>query len=273
VINPWSFLNFIKLRVFRSFWIDTAYTATIRSMLQPRIKELLIVTFKLLFEPDPVKVPFLSSRVQYSSRSTNPVSVLYFLVHTGYLSYCPLDDGFTGTVRIPNREVREHWQEHVVQLVSDTVFSTETTSQVRLKDSLRTTSFSKEKLEEIMRDLLYSSASFLDLISENSYHSFFFGCFKVAFDKEENVAVKSNRESGSGKFDIAVTFYDLKRSVLFEFKKVDRVEQLEIGAQNALKQIIERDNTEEFKDFQCILIGVSFCHKVMSNFQVQIQNP
>mmetsp|Transcript_22222 Transcript_22222/g.46670 ORF Transcript_22222/g.46670 Transcript_22222/m.46670 type:complete len:243 (+) Transcript_22222:1070-1798(+) len=242
-------------------------------MLQPRIKELLLVTLQLLFEPDPVPVPVLSSRVHYSTRPTNAVSVLHFLVHTGYLSYCAAGDGFTGTVRIPNLEVREHWREHVVQLVADTVFSTESVSQVRLKDALRAAVFLKEKLEEIMRDLLYSSASFLDLISENSYHSFFLGCFKVAFDKEQNVAVKSNRESGTGRFDIVITFNDLRRSILFEFKKVDQAEQLEMEAQRALSQITERDYLEEFKDFQCILIGISFCHKVMSNLQVRIKNP
>jgi hypothetical protein len=271
VINPWSFLNFIEIRQLKSFWIDTAYTATIRSMLQPRIKELLLVTFQLLFEPEPVIVPLLSSKFHYSS-SLTPVSVLHFLVHTGYLTYCVSDNGVTGTVRIPNHEVREHWREHVVQLVTDTVFSTESKSQVRLKESLQTNIFSKVKLGKIMRDLLYASASFLDLISENSYHSFFLGCFKVAFDKEKNVSVKSNRESGSGRFDISIMFYDLRRYFIFEFKKVNQVSHLERAAQNALSQITEMDYAQESKDCQCILIGISFCQKIMSNLRIRILN-
>ena len=91
VINPWSFLSFMHFGEFRSYWIDTlgtAFTATIRLILEPYIKNLLLTTFLLLFDPDPVRVPSLCSEFDYSSKSRTVVSILYFLVHTGYLSYC-----------------------------------------------------------------------------------------------------------------------------------------------------------------------------------------
>ena len=87
VINPWSFVNFLSQNDARSYWIDTAFTATIRSIPEPRLKEILLPTFKLLFGPDPIAVPLLCCKFDYSSRSSTVVSVLHFLIHIGYLTY------------------------------------------------------------------------------------------------------------------------------------------------------------------------------------------
>jgi hypothetical protein len=269
VINPWSFMSYIVVGQLRSYWTDTSFTATIRAILQPHIKVALLVTFRLLFEVNPVPTPLLSSKVDYSSVSMSVTSILHFLVHTGYLSYTS-HDGCTGYVRIPNYEVREHWREHVVNMVRDTVFLEASVSQARLQEALLASPFEKTVLEDIMHGLMYSSISRFDTISENSYHCFFLGCFSTAFDGVPGVKVKSNRESGMGRFDIIIAFEGVHRVFIFELKKAATITALKSKATQALKQALVSDYAAEFHGFQCFLIGVSFFHEAMSKFQVKV---
>ena len=269
VINPWSFLSCIMDGIFRSFWIDTAFTATIKSVLEPQWRDLMLTTFHLLFDPDPVSVPSLCSKVDYSSKSMGVVSVLHFLVHTGYLSYCRKDE-FVGIVRIPNYELRHHWNVHVVKMVREKVFHENSVSQNRLQQVFSAEPLSLSNLENVMRDLLYSSLSYYDTISENSYHCFYMGCFKTALDLPK-WCVKSNRESGVGRYDIVVV-ESAKRMIVFELKEATSAANLNAEAERALLQACEKDYAAKLKGYQCYLIGVAFFQKTMSELKLRVNS-
>lgn len=271
VVNPWSFLSSIRFGRFESFWIDTSFTGTITHTLKPHMKNMLLQTFQLLFDPDPVRVPTLCSKVDYSSDSTSVVAVLHFLVHAGYLSYCTKDD-FIGLLRIPNYEVRQHWQNHLVEMVRNTLFVEGSDSQMRLQESFTAVPFSKHDLETSMGELLNSSLSYMDTKSENSYHCFYLGCFQTAFDKLPNFSVDSNRESGTGRYDIFVAIEQIRRVFIFELKKSESQAQLKGMAQLALNQAMEKDYAAKFKGYQCFVIGVAFFHKTMSELEVKVLN-
>jgi hypothetical protein len=267
MINPWSFLSYYMHGVFRSYWIDTSFTATLRTILEPHLRDLLLTTFQLLFGPDPVPVPSLCSKVDYSSRTMDLPSVVNFLVHTGYLSYCP-KDSFIGIVRIPNHEVRQHWNVHVVKIVHEKVLNKASVSQTRLQESFTANPFSSPDLQEVMGELLYTSISYMDTESDNSYHCFYLGCFKTALDELQSFKVKSNRESGTGRYDIVVVIEIMKRVIIFELKQADSEAKLDDNADEALRQAFQKDYSADFKGYECYLIGVAFFKKVMSRLKV-----
>jgi PD-(D/E)XK nuclease superfamily len=61
--------------------------------------------------------------------------------------------------------------------------------------------------------------------------------------------VKSNRESGLGRYDILLIPHDdRKPGVIIEFKKVRKSETLETAAQRALDQIVERKYAHELTE-------------------------
>ena len=271
IINTWSFLSCLVRGKFRSYWIDTTFTGSVKSVLEPHMQQMLLRTFQLLFSPEPVPVPAFSSQVDYSLKSMNVVKVLHFLVLTGYLAYCPKNQ-FVGLVRIPNYEVREHWKECIVDMVRNTVLVQASLPQTRLQESLTACPFVLANLREDMRRILYSSISYIDAISESSYHCFFLGCFQSALDGLYGFSVRSNRESGKGRFDIAIAIEGLSRVFIFELKKADSLSTLETKAVEALKQAIDRDYVADYSGYQCYYIGVAFFQKDISELMVEVLN-
>ena len=253
VINQWSFLSCIMDGIFRSFWIDTVFTANIKSVLEPQWKDLLLTTFQHLFDLDPVPVPSLFSKVNYSSKSKGMVSVLHFLVHTCYLSYCRKDK-FIGIVHIPNYEVREHWRLHVLKIVQEKVLNEVSVLQNHLQEVFSVEPFSLSNLEKVMRNLLFSSLSYCDTVSENLYHCFCVGCLKAALDLPK-WCVKTDRGPGVSRYDIVVVVESAKRVIVIELKEATSEANLDAEAEKALLQACEKDYAAEFKGYKCYLIA------------------
>jgi len=96
---------------------------------------------------------------------------------------------------------------------------------------------------------------------ERFYHALVLGMFGSLSKTHD---IRSNRESGYGRYDVMLIPKDrLKPRIIIEFKKVNikRKETLKTAAQNALKQIEERDYETElrargFKN--SIKLGIAF---------------
>ena len=119
-----------------------------------------------------------------------------------------------------------------------------------------------------MRDLLYCAIIYLDTQLENSYHCFYLGCFETALGNLQGFIVKSNRESGKGRFDIVVAVEGLRWFLIFELKLADSEQQLQDKAMQAMRQAVEGNYAAEFGEHLCYVIGISFCKKVMSKLEV-----
>ena len=255
VVNPWSFVCFIESRELSSYWVQSSFLETLSSVLAPHVRKLLLEAFTLLQKGGEYPLPSLSTRVDYSQQSWCPTSILHFLVLTGYLTY----NSKRRVVYIPNYEVRSCWESDVLSLIRSTLRQEYgSTLRTLLLGSWSNTS----GLEELMLKLLLSS-SYFDLISENSYHVLYFGFFSGVFFNDEDVFVKSNRESGHGRFDIVLGFADLKKAIIFELKEAKSKEQLKSKAVEALGQIDEKNYFEDFAGYDCQLVGVSVFKKAI----------
>ena len=77
--------------------------------------------------------------------------------------------------------------------------------------------------------------------------------------------MRSNRESGYGRYDLAAIPLAKHRSgFVLEFKVADSEEALESKAQEALQQIAERDYEAEFRArgvARVLHYGIAFCGK------------
>ena len=69
--------------------------------------------------------------------------------------------------------------------------------------------------------------------------------------------MKSNRESGHGRFDIVLAFADLKKAIIFELRDAKSKKQLKSKAAEALGQIEEKNYFEDLAGYDCLLVGVS----------------
>jgi hypothetical protein len=109
-----------------------------------------------------------------------------------------------------------------------------------------------------------SSVSVFDVPAEESekiYHGFVLGMLIGLGDRYE---VKSNRESGFGRYDVMVIPKDPKElGIIMEFKKVDRFEKstLEEAVVSALSQIETKHYAQELKDrgiHRILYLGFAF---------------
>ena len=255
VLNPWSFVCFIESRELSSYWVQSSSLETLSSFLAPHVGKLLLEAFTLLQKGGEYPLPSLNTRVDYSQQSWRTTSILDFLVLTGYLTY----NSKRRVVYIPNYEVRSCWESDVLTLIRSTLKQEygSTLRTLLLESWLNTGG-----LEGLMLNLLLSS-SYFDHISENSFHVLYFGFFSGVFFNDEDIFVKSSRESGHGRFDIALGFADLKKAIIFELKEAKSKEQLKSKAEEALGQIDYENYFEDFAGYDCLLVGVSVFKKTI----------
>jgi hypothetical protein len=96
---------------------------------------------------------------------------------------------------------------------------------------------------------------------EKFYHALILGMF-VSLTKD--YAIKSNRESGLGRYDVMIIPHDRQKpGIVIEFKKVSafRKETLQKAVNAALKQIEEKQYATELAGMsikQVIKLGIAF---------------
>jgi hypothetical protein len=120
-----------------------------------------------------------------------------------------------------------------------------------------------ETFDYIFADYVSKSFSYFDIgdESENFYHAFVLGILVALSD---DYRVKSNRESGYGRYDIMIIPKDVKKNgIIIEFKKVNKrkKETLNTAAENALDQIKCKNYKQELIELgvkNIIELGIAF---------------
>ena len=108
-----------------------------------------------------------------------------------------------------------------------------------------------KKFEEFFKDCVLKSFSYFDVSGdepEKFYHAFVLG---ILVSLSKTYKIKSNRESGYGRYDVMIIPNDkTKPGIIVEFKKVSkfRKETLDTAAQKAMEQIEEKQYEQELKD-------------------------
>lgn len=108
-----------------------------------------------------------------------------------------------------------------------------------------------EVFEYHLKQFVINTMSYFDPTGEEPervYQGFVLG---MLLNLTDNYYVKSNRESGLGRYDIAIIPKDKnKKAVILEFKKVDpaRKETLESALDFAMKQMEKRKYDEDLKE-------------------------
>lgn len=106
-----------------------------------------------------------------------------------------------------------------------------------------------DTFSRLFQEFMWSSFSYFDVAVEESekiYHMFVLGMLVGLKDRYE---VKSNRESGLGRYDVMLipkSRGDL--GIIMEFKKIDRPEKIETAVVSALKQIEDKKYAQELID-------------------------
>ena len=249
IYNPWSISNFLRDKVIDTYWADTGSNSLINHLLKtavPEIKELM----ELLLKRESIEVTF-DDQIVFEQLDKNKNAIWSLLVASGYLKIDSVEHrGLLlkswYQISITNLEI--------VSMFFDMFAGWFESSDARYNDFVK--ALLKGDLKEMnyyMNKVALATFSYFDTgknpseISEPEkfYHGFVLGLIVELSDRYE---IKSNRESGFGRYDVMMIPLDKnERAMVLEFKIHDTDEEttLEETVAAALKQIEEKQYDTE----------------------------
>ena len=258
IFNPWSVINYISDQCFpKAFWQSTGSNDIIGEIIGTATPEITENLYKL-FCGNTITT-YVDTSVIYPEVQNNPYSIYSFLLVAGYLKVAaiyPQNDGnYMCDVAIPNKEILYVYEKEVLNR----------TNQNNVSISIHQAIFSKDtrKLQSLLEDFMLKSISTMDGANEAFYHGMMLGLCAVLGSQYK---VRSNRESGLGRFDVELL--PMMQGIpgfIFELKHTKDINvDLDSLANSALRQIDDMKYDTELKDFgvkNIVKIGIAFRQK------------
>lgn len=260
IYNPWSLLMCTKNQgVLKPYWVNTSDNQLIKKLLTLSGKEIKS-DFELLLTNKTIEKE-VDEAIIFPGIENNPRAIWSLLLFAGYLTYTQfrIEQGHSYcNLTIPNKEIELLYS----SFIKDIFESTLTNPKVNILLTSLTTG-QIDIFSELLQEFIINTISIYDLPNnepEKSYHLFVLGLLVLLSDTYQ---VKSNRESGLGRYDIMLIPKNKKDlGIIIEFKKVSSSDKsLEKSAKKALDQIVEKNYAQELKDLDIKhikFLGIAF---------------
>lgn len=265
IYNPWSIVSFVNKKVYDTYWCNTSGNELVNSLIQtgtPGVKQAMEELLQgKSFETE------LDERIAFDQLGDSANAVWSLLLATGYLKVVTFKQ--VGklqrkiyTLKLTNMEVESIFEDMVKGWFSGNieVYYNEFIRAL-LTDNVR-------KMNTFMNKVaLHTFSSFDsgnkpsdDAEPERFYHGFVLG---MVVNLADTYKVRSNRESGYGRYDVMIEPLDKTgKAFIFEFKVLDPDEDeetLEDTIANAHRQIQE-------KKYEAELIAAGFLPKQIRKY-------
>ena len=266
VYNPWSSVQVVSSwRTYidefpKPYWVNTSSNSIVRNLIDKANAETKAELETLMTGGTISKV--IHEDITYNEVYKNADNLWNFMFFTGYLKKVgggrTNEDGeLTLDLSIPNIELKYIYKTKVQEWFNDCIEAKDLSAFFGAILSGDVETFQRE-----LSILLAESISFMDS-AENFYHGFMLG----VLSRLDGYRVKSNRESGHGRSDLALYSVNGREynAVIFEFKPAKRVDMLPAASGDALKQIDDNDYAaywDKEEGYKNILkYGIGFCGK------------
>ncbi len=258
IYNSWSVINYFRNDCTpKAYWLNTSSNDIIYELIKEadnKMKD----NLKFLLEGKKVEC-VINTHIVYNDIKKHHENLYSFLLLTGYLKVISsriVINSTKYTLAIPNKELLFVYQEEILnQLVKGMSFN----EMIDILDALLQGDINTFKT--LFEDLILKCISYIDT-TESFYHGLVLGIVALLIDTHY---VKSNRESGYGRFDIMLIPKDKNlQGIIIEFKVSNKEDNLKEKAEEALKQIDDKKYETELKNIGITDIykyGIAFCGK------------
>ncbi len=236
VYNPWSITNYVKDIVYKNtefpkpYWSNTSSNSIVRELIE-NADEVTRGEIEELIDWGTMEKP-VHEDITYGDVHASRDNLWNFLFFTGYLKV--VDKKFKSdtiylVLKIPNREIRSIYKNKVTEWFD---------SKIKTEDFQELLEAFEEgncdTVSDIITDYLMDTISFYDY-KEDYYHGFIAGLLK----HNKKYLVKSNRESGLGRYDIVLKTRRIRKGkvIIIELKVARNINGLKQGCAEALEQI------------------------------------
>ncbi|MZK49901.1 AAA family ATPase [Clostridium beijerinckii] len=246
IYNPWSVLNYLKntREGFMPYWINSSSNDLIKRLLLKGDNNIKLELEELI-EGNSINKKIDDSIVMAEVEDSNE-NIWSFLLMSGYLKAVKTEniEGILNCeLKIPNKEVLifyrnliEKWfKEALTNQKYELMLNTLITGNIKIFAGL-------------FKEFVINNLSYFDISGkepERVYHAFVLGML-VSLSNEYQV--KSNKESGYGRYDVMIIPKDISKiGIIIEFKKIDYFldDTIEEATKEALRQIEEKNYAQE----------------------------
>lgn len=260
IYNPWSVINYFRNNCLPSaYWVSTSGNSILHLLLSD-VDEIRSDELTGLLSGRPVTV-MIHESITYSDIGENTDDLYTILLFTGYLKCVGRkeENGLTFyELAIPNQEIRSIYRDEILARMTGKAGGS---MMKRMMDAML--QGKTELFAASLQKILLGTVSFHDAAKpESFYHGFMLG---MTLWLEKSFLLRSNRESGYGRFDLALIPKEKNLpAVLMEFKAVKEENEMTGAAEKAKHQISEKAYPEEIKaaGIQTLwTYGIAFCGK------------
>ena len=249
VYNPWSILKCLQESFkLQAYWVNTSSNRLVGDVLLNAEAEVKADLERLLMGKT-IDITF-DENIVFKDLSFNPKAVWGLLVASGYLTVTKSvqpEDIWYHQVCIPNKELFVVFDDSIKRWLSEARLPTDS----RLFHYL--VSGDIESFTELLSQFLLHTISYFDVAfrpAEQVYHAFVLGLLLSA--QQNQYIVKSNRESGLGRYDVMLIPQDKsQRGFVLEFKCAKHAEatteELSQLTDVALQQIKDKQYATELR--------------------------
>lgn len=239
IYNPWSIINYLDTRKFSAYWANSSGNDLVSELLRKGPPEMKVAMENLLEGGTISSV--IDEQVFFGNIDSSEEAVWSLLLATGYLTAVSIqqmpDGNDVYVLKITNTEVRSMFTKLIRTWFNDQHADYNRFIKALLRNDL-------ESMNGYINRTTEAVFSYFDTSGknpENFYHGFVLG---LIADFNLSYTVRSNRESGFGRYDVC-----LEPTVpgcdayIFEFKVHDPKKEttLEDTVNAALKQIEEKN--------------------------------
>lgn len=255
IYNPWSIINYLDKGEVAPYWANTSSNSLIATLLREgnsQVKE----SFESLLNGEEI-IMELDEQIVYDQLDLDETAIWSLLLASGYLKVERQINNTSDylnwkqlySLKLTNFEVKIMFAHMVKSWFSNTGGDYHAFMKAMLSGDV-------ESMNAYMNRISLRTFSYFDVGGEDSsmieperfYHGFVLGLLVKFIDRYE---IRSNRESGFGRYDVMLKPRNKKDvAIILEFKVMNpkKEKDLETTVQNALNQIRDKKYREELVD-------------------------
>lgn len=253
IYNPWSITGYIdrKGEGFFPHWVNTSSDELIKERVVEKSansirKDILELLSDKIISKD------IDQRIIFRDFSTDKELLWSLLVFSGYLTSSKWKIADRQNLKIPNFEIKQLFQKIIAKWF-ETGVKINTSVLLQMIDCLMNNRI--KEFERYFKSVMGDTFSYFDLDkpngkrkkeAENVWHAYTLGLLAIA---NEDYIIRSNRESGSGRYDILMLPKDKSRyGIIFEIKALSKKTTKEVIDNQLDKALSQIQKNEYYKE-------------------------
>ncbi len=253
IYNPWSIINLLKFKIFKTYWADSSSNGLINNLVQKGSSHIKMMIEELI-NGSTINV-VIDEQIVFSELDYSEDAVWSLMLASGYLKVISSEE--LNLIResdneyelaLTNREILFMFKKMILRWFSPAKSETNEFIKALIDGDI-------EAMNVYMNKVALKTISYFDTGNvpsdeepERFFHGFVLG---LMVDQSENYIITSNRESGYGRYDIMLEPKDKQNQkypgIVIEFKVINprKEKSLEETVEAALKQIEEKNYDAE----------------------------